>query len=328
MGIPMFAFSIFLATRLPFEFQPQADRGRAEFSVELPPGATLDETDAVVQRVTKALQARKEVVSVYASVGSNNAVNKADLTADLTDKKTRMSQKQFSRQMVDQFAEIPGVRIGSSGSQQRGGGPPRSKAPAIRSACSATTVRPLEAAARKVEAEMRGVPGLAHVVNTASDRPSRDRRRAQARPGRPRRRLGRSSSPQAVRGHHRRRRPEPAQVQSGRPPGADPPAPERRRPRRHRRAADPAGAVGQRSGAAERGGRRAVRRRSLADRTARDRSRVATITAELDGIVVGEAAKRVHALPSVKNACRPASRKWPPATPSSSRRWSPASWER
>jgi HAE1 family hydrophobic/amphiphilic exporter-1 len=31
-----------------------------------------------------------------------------------------------------------------------------------------------------------------------------------------------------------------------------------------------------------------------------DRSRVATITAELDGIVVGEAAKRVHALPSVK----------------------------
>ncbi len=32
-----------------------------------------------------------------------------------------------------------------------------------------------------------------------------------------------------------------------------------------------------------------------------DRSRVATITAELDGIVVGEASKRVHALPSVKN---------------------------
>ncbi len=164
MGIPMFIISIFLATRLPFEFQPQSDRGRAEFSIELPPGATLDETDAVTQQVTKALRARSEVVSVYASIGSNNSVNKAEVTADLTDKKQRISQQQFSRQMVDQFAAIPGARIGAG--SNNGGGP--SNGGSYTLSLVSDNGPALEAAARKVEAEMRSVPGLAHVVNTAA----------------------------------------------------------------------------------------------------------------------------------------------------------------
>jgi multidrug efflux pump subunit AcrB len=79
LAIPMLIGTGFLATRLPFEFQPAADRGRAPFSVELPPGATLDETDAIVQRMTRDLLARPEVTGVYASVGSDG-VNKAELT--------------------------------------------------------------------------------------------------------------------------------------------------------------------------------------------------------------------------------------------------------
>jgi HAE1 family hydrophobic/amphiphilic exporter-1 len=164
MGIPLFLVSIFLATRLPFEFQPQADRGRAEFSVELPPGATLDETDAIVRRVTKELLARQEVLSVYASVGRNNAVNKGAVTADLTDKGQRISQQQFSRQMVDQFAAIPGARIGAG--SNNGGGP--SSGGTYTLSLVSDNGPALEAAARKVEAEMRTVPGLAHVVNTAA----------------------------------------------------------------------------------------------------------------------------------------------------------------
>ena len=296
MGIPMFAFSIFLATRLPFEFQPQADRGRAEFSVELPPGATLDETDAVVQRVTKALLARKEVVSVYASVGSNNAVNKADLTADLTDKKTRMSQKQFSRQMVDQFAEIPGVRIGSG--SNNGGGP--SNGASYTLSLLSDNGPALEAAARKVEAEMRGVPGLAHVVNTASIArpeivvtPKPDQAaRAGVSAGAisqavrvatigdvdqnlPKYNLGDRQVPIRLRLNDEARG-DIAVLQTLQVPSAT--------------GAVPLNAVADvRFGAGP----------SQIDR--QDRSRVATITAELDGIVVGEAAKRVHALPSVKN---------------------------
>jgi len=295
MGIPMFAISILLATRLPFEFQPQADRGRAEFSVELPPGATLDETDAIVQRVTRELRARKEVVSVYAAVGSNSAVNKAELTADLTDKKERISQKVFSRQMVDQFAAIPGARIGSG--SNNGGGP--SSGGSYTLSLVSDNGPALEAAARKVEAEMRGVPGLAHVVNTASIArpeivvtPKPDQAaRAGVSAGAisqavrvatigdvdqnlPKYNLGDRQVPIRLRLSQTARE-DIAVLQTLQVPSPNGPV--------------PLNAVADvRFGAGP----------SQVDR--RDRARVATITAELDGIVVGEAAKRVHALPSVK----------------------------
>ena len=296
MGLPMFAFSIFLATRLPFEFQPQVDRGRAEFSVELPPGATLDETDAITQRVTRELLARKEVVSVYAAVGSNSAVNKASLTADLTDKKTRISQKVFSRQMVDQFAAIPGARIGSG--SNNGGGP--SNGGSYTLSLVSDNGPALEAAARKVEAEMRSVPGLAHVVNTASIArpeivvtPKPDQAaRAGVSAGAisqavrvatigdvdqnlPKYNLGDRQVPIRLRLNSSARE-DIAVLQTLQVPSANGPV--------------PLNAVADvRFGAGP----------SQVDR--RDRSRVATITAELDGIVIGEAQKRVHALASVKN---------------------------
>ncbi|PIB90687.1 efflux RND transporter permease subunit [Caulobacter sp. FWC2] len=295
MGIPMFVISILLATRLPFEFQPQVDRGRAEFSVELPPGATLDETDAIVQRVTRELLARKEVVSVYAAVGSDGGVNKASLTADLTDKKERISQKVFSRQMVDQFAAVPGARIGSG--SNNGGGP--SSGGSYTLSLVSDNGPALEAAARKVEAEMRGVPGLAHVVNTASIArpeivvtPKADQAaRAGVSAGAisqavrvatigdvdqnlPKYNLGDRQVPIRLRLSQTARE-DIAVLQTLQVPSPNGPV--------------PLNAVADvRFGA----GPSQVERR--------DRARVATITAELDGIVVGEAAKRVHALPSVK----------------------------
>ncbi len=294
MGIPMFAFSIFLATRLPFEFQPQADRGRAEFSVELPPGATLDETDRVVQRVTRELRARPEVISVYASVGGN-AVNKGQITADLTEKGKRISQQAFSRQMVDQFAQIPGARIGAG--SNNGGGPSSGGSYTLR--LLSDNGPALEAAARKVEAEMRAVPGLAHVVNTAAIArpeivvtPKPDQAaRAGVSAGAisqavrvatigdvdqnlPKYNLGDRQVPIRLRLDQTARE-DIAVLQTLQVPSAN--------------GSVPLNAVADvRFGAGP----------SQIDR--QDRSRVATITAELDGIVVGEAAKRVHALPSVK----------------------------
>lgn len=296
MGIPLFAISIFLATRLPFEFQPQADRGRAQFSVELPPGATLDETDAVVRRVTKQLMAREEVVGVYASVGSNNAVNKGSVTADLTDKSKRISQQQFSRQMVDKFAEIPGARIGAG--SNNGGGP--SNGGSYTLSLVGDNGPQLEAAARKVEAEMRSVPGLAHVVNTAAIArpeivvtPNADQAaRAGVSAGAisqavrvatigdvdqnlPKYNLGDRQVPIRLRLADGARE-DINVLQTLRVPTAQ--------------GAVPLNAVADiRFGA----GPSQISRQ--------DRSRVATITAELDGIVVGEATKRVHALASVKN---------------------------
>src|SRR5690606_24167887 len=140
---------------------PAGDQGRASLSVELPPGATLQETDAVVQRITRVLETRPEVESVYASI----SVASARVIADLVDKGDReLSQQQFAREMVDQLRDIPGARIGMGGG---GGGGPGDGTTYSLSLLSDNGPA-LEAHTRRVEAEMRSVPGLANVVNTAS----------------------------------------------------------------------------------------------------------------------------------------------------------------
>ncbi|CAN5176239.1 efflux RND transporter permease subunit [soil metagenome] len=158
-------FGIVFAGLIPFEFQPGGDVARAGFSVELPPGATLAQTDAVVQRLTRDLRARPEVTSVYASVGGQE-VSQANVYADLVDKGDRkLSQQAFAREMVDGWKPIPGARIGA-GVAQQGGGP--SDGTKYSFSILSDNGAALTAAARKVEAEMRTVPGLANVVNTAS----------------------------------------------------------------------------------------------------------------------------------------------------------------
>jgi hydrophobe/amphiphile efflux-1 (HAE1) family protein len=165
MGIGLFLFSGFIATRVPFEFQPSGDQSRAAFSVETPPGSTLRETDAIVQRLTRDLQARDEVVSVYAAIGGQD-VNQATVYADMVGKGDRdLSQQAFAREMVDGWKSIPGARIGA-GVVIAGGGP--SDGTTYTFALLGDDPATLSAAARAVETEMRGVPGLANVINTAA----------------------------------------------------------------------------------------------------------------------------------------------------------------
>ncbi len=165
IGTALFIGCGFLATKVPFEFQPSGDVGRAGFSIELPPGATLAQTDAVVQRLTTDLRARSEVTSVFASIGGQD-VNQATVYADLTDKGDRdLSQQAFARTMVDGWKNIPGARIGAGVSNQ-GGGP--SDGTSYTFSILSDSGEALQVAARSVEAEMRSVPGLANVVNTAS----------------------------------------------------------------------------------------------------------------------------------------------------------------
>ena len=295
LAIPILVGTFFLASRLPFEFQPAADRGRAPFTVELPPGATLEETDTIVQRMTRELQARPEVTGVYASVGSDG-VNQASLNVDLVPKAERISQKDFSRQMVDQFKAIPGARIGAG--SNNGGGPSDGSSFTLRLVSDNGPA--LEAAARKVEAEMRGVAGLANVVNTAAIArpeiivtPMADQA---ARAG-----VSVGAISQAVRvatiGDIDQNLPKfnlgdrqvPIRLRLTQDAREDLAVLETLQVPTSNGGSVPLNAVAEvRFGAGP----------SLISR--QDRSRVATITAELDGIVVGEASKRVHALASVK----------------------------
>jgi HAE1 family hydrophobic/amphiphilic exporter-1 len=165
-----FAFSIFLATRLPSDFIPAEDRAQSALSVELPPGATLAEVDAVVQRLTTALKRRPEVKSIYASIGSATTagggpnssageVRRATLTVNLIPKgKRKLSQKEFEADIAPLMRSQAGARV-SLGAQ---GG----------SLMSVSLVgddpEKLAQAASRLEAEMRGIDGLNNVFSTAS----------------------------------------------------------------------------------------------------------------------------------------------------------------
>jgi multidrug efflux pump subunit AcrB len=154
MGIALFLGSGFVAMRVPFEFQPSGDQSRAAFSV-----------DAIVQRLTRDLRAQPEVVSVYAAIGGQD-VNQANVYADMVPKGERdISQQAFARRMVDGWKDIPGARIGA-GVAVQGGGP--SDGTTYTFALLGDDPTTLQAAARAVEEEMRGVPGLANVINTAA----------------------------------------------------------------------------------------------------------------------------------------------------------------
>ncbi|MDP1738964.1 MAG: efflux RND transporter permease subunit [Caulobacter sp.] len=164
MGGVVFLLTGAITPLVPVEVQPAVDFNRAAFAVELPPGSTLDQTDDVVARLTRELRKRPEVTNVYASVGGNE-INTATVTAELVDKGERdQTQQQFVREMVDYFVTVPGARIGVP--SQLGGGPTDGSVYSF--SILSDDGRKLEAAARAIESEMRAVEGLANVVNTAA----------------------------------------------------------------------------------------------------------------------------------------------------------------
>jgi len=123
-GIVFFAGSMTLAQRLPTDFIPASDRGRSSLAIELAPGASLAETDAIVRRAVDILKSRTEVRSVYAALGtqtsagtfdgdsSSGEVRKAILTVNLQPRSDRaLTQQQFEASVAPRLAELPGARM-------------------------------------------------------------------------------------------------------------------------------------------------------------------------------------------------------------------------
>jgi len=118
----IFIGSIALAPLVPTGFIPVEDRSQTMLKIELPPGATLDDTDRAARAATELLRARPEVVNVVAAIGAPSAigmgvsgqadVRKATLTVNLKPKAERtLSQRQFELALSEPLALIPGIRF-------------------------------------------------------------------------------------------------------------------------------------------------------------------------------------------------------------------------
>ncbi len=175
LAIGFFFFSGFLASQLKADFIPAEDRAQSSLSIELPPGVTLEQTDSVVSQITALLQKRPEVKSIYASIGSATTsfggggnssageVRRASMTINLVPKGERkLNQQQFEADIGPALRSVPGARI-TFGVAGGGGGGGLMQISLVGDSPPA-----LEAAAAKVEDEMRSVKGISNVHSSSA----------------------------------------------------------------------------------------------------------------------------------------------------------------
>ncbi|MBD9526908.1 efflux RND transporter permease subunit [Paracoccus sp. PAR01] len=111
MGIGVFAASIFSATLLPTEFVPAQDVGRSQISIELPPGATVEETIDAARTISTRIAEEPEVRSVFVSGGDPN-VSDAKIMVNYGSKTEReRSSFQIEEALKHDLAQIPDLRM-------------------------------------------------------------------------------------------------------------------------------------------------------------------------------------------------------------------------
>lgn len=166
-----FVCSIMLVPLLPTGFVPAADRAQTQINLELPPGSTLAETQAVAAQARNAAMQVPGIKGVFSSIGGGSSgdafapgaaaeARRAVLTLTTvhrTDRKESMAG--LESQLRGKLDAIPGARFTV--------GPPDTGVKMQLVLRSEDPVA-LMAAAQKVERELRGLRGIGNVNSSAS----------------------------------------------------------------------------------------------------------------------------------------------------------------
>ncbi len=166
LAIAFFVGSLQLLPYIPKGLFDSGDTGLATVAVELPPGATLEETDGVTQRLTALLSEQPATDSVLSTVGGSSgpsrSVNTATVYVNLKPKSERESQQDFESALREQFRTIPGARISFESQGAGGGGKDLSLV------LKGDVPEELLQSVRALEQQMKAVPGLVEVSSSAS----------------------------------------------------------------------------------------------------------------------------------------------------------------
>ncbi len=100
------ALTVVCAMNLPMTFQPDQDQDSSVATIEMVPGTTLAQTEAVVDYVADFLRKQPEVQNVYA----RSFVGNGRVTAIFKEKKTQTSNE-FERALAPQLAQIADARV-------------------------------------------------------------------------------------------------------------------------------------------------------------------------------------------------------------------------
>ncbi|MCX7326124.1 MAG: efflux RND transporter permease subunit [Hyphomicrobiales bacterium] len=164
VGVGFLVGSIWATSLLPTAFIPDEDNSRIVANIELPPGATLDDTRRTTDEIVRRLREAREVRHVFALGGSSatgqREVRRAALYIRLVPKTERkIAQKDFKAVVAAKMADVPDVRAWYV--NERG---EREMAFSIMSRDGEA----LAEAAARLEARMRKVDGFLNVAASGS----------------------------------------------------------------------------------------------------------------------------------------------------------------
>ncbi|BCM86593.1 efflux RND transporter permease subunit [Methylobacterium indicum] len=163
VGLALFAASILSTSLLPAGFLPKEDAARTLMVVELPPGARLDDTIAVTDRIAARIRTLPEVRSVFVDGGrqlpGKKEVRLATFTINLTPKNARpRKQADVEAAIMDLMRDEADVRYWSL---REGGQRDFTLIVAGGDTAQVTEV------ADKMQREVAALPNLVNVMSTA-----------------------------------------------------------------------------------------------------------------------------------------------------------------
>src|SRR3954469_22130651 len=150
IGVVAFGLTIFAFATLPFTFFPQEDRDFSRVNIQMVPGATLEQTKAVADKVVAVLKSQPEVETALERVN----VGSANISMMLK-KDRKRSSIDFERQLSPVLGQIADARINF---QSQGGGGPGGRDISMMIAGDDPVL--LESAARTVVEQMKTLPNI------------------------------------------------------------------------------------------------------------------------------------------------------------------------
>jgi len=163
-GLLLFGVSIWSTSLLPTGFIPPEDASRVVVSVELPPGSTLDDTQARTDELTRRVREDiPEVRSIFVVGGSTPTgqrdIRRAAMIVNLVHKSQRTrSQQQVEAALARVIATVPDIRawyVNPRGERQ------------LSFTLTSNDPEALDQAVARVEAAMRRLPNFANVAAAA-----------------------------------------------------------------------------------------------------------------------------------------------------------------
>ncbi|OKH18195.1 efflux RND transporter permease subunit [[Limnothrix rosea] IAM M-220] len=159
IALAFFIGSLQLVPFIPKGLFSSSDTGISTVTFDLPPGSTLEDSKKVMAYVGDRLDENPAVKSVLATAEN---VNSGLIYVNLIDQAERISQKEFEREMRQEFRKIPGARVAFRSNGAGGGS--KDLTIVLKSEDSETLLQ----TAQTLEKEMATIPGLVEIGSSAS----------------------------------------------------------------------------------------------------------------------------------------------------------------